>query len=84
MARDLTPEDRGKTVMNAEGHRIGTISDVQEGRGHVETDNDSEGLTDKLKSALGWDDSDDTDDTHELRNEDVDSVDDDGVHLRGA
>lgn len=78
MARDFTDDDRGKPVVDHEGTRLGSITDVRDGRGHVETDDDSS-LTDKLKSALGWDD---TDDSHELQNDHVDSVDDNEVRLR--
>lgn len=81
MTRDLTADDRGKPLVGPEGTPIGTITHVQDGRGHVETDDNSAGLTDKLKSALGWDGSDD-EDTHELRNDHVDSVNDDEVRLR--
>lgn len=79
MARELTTDDRDKTVVTAEGRRVGTVSDVDGGRARVTTDDDSEGLTDKLKSVLGWDDSEDT---HDLRNDDVDSVTDDEIRLR--
>ena len=78
MARDFTDNDRGKGVFDHDGNRIGSITNVNDGRGTVETDDDSS-LTDKLKSALGWDDSDDT---HELRNDDVDTIDDNEVRLR--
>ena len=78
MARDFTDDDRGKSVVDHQGNRIGSITDTRDGRGIVETDDDSS-LTDKLKSALGWGDSDDS---HELRNDHVDSVNDDEVRLR--
>ena len=78
MARDFTDDDRGKSVFDHEGNRVGSVTDTRDGKGIIETDDDSS-LTDKLKSALGWNDSDDT---HELRNDDVESVDDDGVRLR--
>ena len=78
MTREFTDEDRGKPVHNPYGTHIGKISDVRDGRGQVEIE-DASSLTEKLKSALGWDDSDDT---YELRSEDVDSVTDDEVRLR--
>lgn len=82
MARDLTDEDVDKPVVTPEGAPIGTLSDVRDGRGRVTPDDDSESLTDEIKSMLGWDDSDDSDGTHELRNDDIDSVTDDEVRLR--
>ncbi|EMA46715.1 hypothetical protein [Halococcus saccharolyticus] len=78
MARDLTDDDRGKSVVDHEGNRIGSVTDTENGKGIIETNDDSS-LTDKLKSALSWDDSDDS---HELQNDHVDSVNDDEVRLR--
>ncbi|WP_101295638.1 hypothetical protein [Halegenticoccus soli] len=79
MAREFTTDDAEKPVVTAEGTRVGTISEVRDGRARVTpTDDESEGLTDKIKSMLGWDDADET---HELRREHVDAVDDE-VRLR--
>lgn len=78
MARDFTDDDKGKSVVDDEGNRLGRVTDVQDGNGIIETDDDSS-LTEKLKSALSWDDSGDT---HELRSDDVDSVNDNEVRLR--
>ena len=79
MARDLTDDDRNKDVVTSDGTRIGTVSDIREGQARVIPDTDSGGLTDKIKSMLGWDDSDED---QTLRNDDVDSVNDDEVRLR--
>ena len=79
MARDLTDDDRDKDVVTAGGTRVGTVSGVQDGQARVTPDNDSGGLTDKIKSMLGWDDSDED---QTLRNDDVDSVNDNEVRLR--
>lgn len=79
MARKFTDDDRDKEVVTADGDRIGTIHDVHDGRAKVRRDEDSEGLTDKIKDMLGWGDDDDE---HELRDEHVDSYDDDRVRLR--
>ena len=79
MARDLTDDDRNKDVVTSNGTRIGTISNIREGQARVTPDTDSGGLTDKIKSMLGWDDSDED---QTLRNDDVDSVNDDEVRLR--
>jgi len=77
MTRDINSDDVGKRVVTSEGTHVGEVSDVRNGNAHVRTSDDSD-LTDKVKSMLGWDDSDDT---HELRNEHVDRVDDE-VRLR--
>ena len=79
MARDLTNDDRDKDVVTAGGTRVGTVSGVQDGQARVTPATDSGGLTDKIKSMLGWDDSDED---QTLRNDDVDSVNDDEVRLR--
>ncbi|MDS0298183.1 hypothetical protein NDI76_05470 [Halogeometricum sp. S1BR25-6] len=79
MARtNFTDDDRNKDVVTADGTRVGTVHDVNDGRATVDRDNDSDGLTDKLKDMLGWDD----DDSNELRDEHVDSYDDDRIRLR--
>jgi hypothetical protein len=79
MARKFSDDDRNKEVVTAEGDRIGTIHDVNDGRATVKRDDDSDGLTDKIKDMLGWGDDDD----NELRDEHVDSYDDDNrVRLR--
>lgn len=83
MAHEFTDEDHGRPVRTDDGERIATISDVQDGRAHVESD---EGLTDTIKEALGWDDDGDGDDdggrTHELSDSAIERVDDDGVWIR--
>lgn len=78
MAREFTSDDHGKNVVTAEGDRLGTISDVREGRAHIERDENTS-LTEKVKSMLGWNDSDDT---HELQQDHVDRVDENEVRLR--
>ena len=79
MARDFTDDDRGSSVFDNNGNRIGTVNDVQDGNALIDTSDGDSGILDDLTDALGWDDDDDT---HELRSEDVNSYDDDGVHLR--
>ena len=78
MARNFTDDDRGKDVVTSDGDRIGTINDVRDDRATVDRDNDRD-LTDKVKDMLGWGDDDDA---NEIRNEHVDSYDDNQVRLR--
>ncbi|MWG36922.1 hypothetical protein [Halomarina oriensis] len=83
MKRAFDENDVGKPVFSAENDRIGTVSSIHgddEHRANVRRDDDSDGLTDKIKDMLGWDDDDDE---HELRSDDVDRQEDDGVYLRG-
>ena len=77
MARNFTDDDRDKNVVTSEGNRIGTINDVNDDRATVKRDKDKS-LTDKVKDMLGWDD----DDSNEIRNEHVDTVNDNEVRLR--
>lgn len=82
MSRNFEENDVGKPVFSAQNDRIGTVSSIDgddEQRAHVRRDDDSDGLTDKIKDMLGWDDDNDE---HELRSDDVERHDDDGVHLR--
>lgn len=78
MVRDFTDDDRGKSVVDYQGNRLGSITDTRDGNGVIETD-DSSSLTDKIKSALNWNDDDDS---HQLRSDDVDTINDDEVRLR--
>ncbi|RJT04354.1 hypothetical protein [Halococcus sp. IIIV-5B] len=79
MARDFTDDDRGSGVFDHAGNRVGTVNDVRDGNARVDTSDSDSGVLDSIKDALGWNDNDDT---HELRGDDVDSYDDDGIHLR--
>ena len=53
MAHEFTDEDRGRPVRNDDGERIATVSDVEDGRANVESE---EGITDAIREKLGWDD----------------------------
>lgn len=83
MAHEFTDEDREKPVRTDDGERVGTVSDVTDGRASVEED---DGITDAIKEKLGWGDEDDEDGgsgrTHELSDEAIERVDDDGVWVR--
>ncbi|MDL5362084.1 hypothetical protein [Halalkalicoccus sp. NIPERK01] len=76
MAHEFTDEDRDKPVRVVDGERVGTVSDVRDGRASVEED---EGITDAIKEKLGWDDDDGS---HELGDAAIERVDDDGVWIR--
>jgi TRAP-type uncharacterized transport system substrate-binding protein len=81
MAREFEADDEGKTITTAAGAPIGTISSIEGDRARV-TPDDSEnsGLTEKVKSALGWDDSEGD---QELEKDFVQDADDERVRLRG-
>lgn len=77
MAHEFTDEDRNKPVRTVDGERIGTVSDVSDGRASVE---EEEGLADAIKEKLGWNDGEDG--SYELSDAAIDRVDDDGVWIR--
>lgn len=74
MAEEFTEEDTGKSVVTAEGDRIGTISEVSDGRATVETEeDDQDNITDHIRDMLGWNESSDP---NELEGAQVDRNDD--------
>lgn len=80
MSAKFTDDDRDKPVYTSSGDRIGTVNDVNDDTARVRRDEDSdEGMFDKVKDALGWDDDSDE---HDLRSDDVDRREDDGIYLR--
>ena len=76
---DQNDIDSGMDVYDAHGDEVGTVATVEDDTAYVDLD---PGLTDEVKSSLGFGDTDD--DTYALRDEMVDTVDDDGVHLQGT
>ncbi|WP_435154169.1 PRC-barrel domain containing protein [Haladaptatus sp. DFWS20] len=75
-ATQITDDDEGKKVVDQNGDEVGIVSNVQHGTAHVDP---NPGLTDKVKSKLGWGDKDE--DTYPLQAEMVQSVTDDEVRL---
>ena len=73
----LTENDKGKRVVNANGDKIGMISDVRGGTAYVDP---NPGITDRIKSKLGWSDSDADD--YPLDRTKIDRVTDDEVRLK--
>lgn len=77
MTTQITDDDEGKRVVDESGDQVGIVSDVQHGTAHVDPD---PGITDKVKSKLGWGDRDE--DTYPLQDEMVSSVTDDEIRLQ--
>ncbi len=71
--------DAGMDVYDTHGEEVGTVATVEDDTAYVDLD---PGLTDEVKSSLGFGDTDE--DTYALRDEMVDTVDSDGVHLQGT
>jgi hypothetical protein len=76
MATQITDDDEGKKVVDESGDEVGIVSDVQHGTAHIDP---NPGITDKVKSKLGWGDRDE--DTYPLQEEMISSVTDDEIRL---
>jgi len=72
----LTDDDEGKRVVNASGVKIGMVSAVEDGMAHVDP---APGITDTIRSKLGWGKADDAD--YVLESHRIDSVTDDEIRL---
>ncbi|EFW90284.1 hypothetical protein ZOD2009_19543 [Haladaptatus paucihalophilus DX253] len=76
MVTEITDDDEGKKVVDESGDEVGIVADVQHGTAHVDP---NPGVTDKVKSKLGWGDRDE--DTYPLQEEMVSSVTDDEIRV---
>lgn len=72
----LTEADEGKEVVNSDGDMIGRVVKVEHGKAHVDPD---PGLTDTIRSKLGW--GDDDQDDYVLNTSSIERVSDDEIHL---
>lgn len=72
----ISPDDEGKKVVNRDGDTIGMVSDVRGDHMYVDPD---PGVTEKIKSKLGWEEVDEDD--YAVKEHDIDTVTDDEVRL---
>ena len=70
MTQNITIDDKEKSVVLADGTQTGTISGIQDGQVWV-IPNENADLAEVVKSALGCND---TDDAHDLRSDDVETI----------
>ncbi len=78
MARtNLTDDDEGKQIVNAMGDEVGIVTEVHGNTAHVDPD---PGVTDTIKSKLGWDSADQDD--FMVEEDDIARVTDDEIRLR--
>jgi len=75
----ITDDDKGKSVVDSHGEKIGMVTEVKSGTAHVNAD---PGLTDSIRSKLGWDDADQDDYT--LEEDRVHTVTDDEIRLKDS
>lgn len=78
MSANFTDDDEGKTVVSADGDKIGTVAEVRGDTVHVDPES---GMTDTIKNKLGWGEADE--DTYPLTEDRVDTVTDDEIRLQG-
>jgi hypothetical protein len=77
MCATFSADDEGKDVVNANGDQIGIVSEVDAGTAYVDPD---PGITDSLKSQLGWGDADE--ETYPIDESNVEAVTDREIRLR--
>jgi hypothetical protein len=77
MTLNIDESLEGNRVVNANGDEVGMISSVRGGTAYVDPD---PGLTESIKSKLGWEDVDSDD--YPLREEAIDFVEEDEIHLK--
>lgn len=77
MARHFEAKDQGKKVMTTEGDVVGTIENVSGEAAHVKPD---AGLSKATRGKLGW--TNPSEDVYEIRNQHVEEIADDGIHLK--
>ncbi|MFP9192019.1 PRC-barrel domain containing protein [Natronosalvus vescus] len=76
MSARFSGDDQGKTVVNANGDRIGIVEDVRDGTAYVNPD---PGMADTIKSKLGWGDV--SGENYELDDTNVERITDDEIRL---
>jgi len=74
---NLTNDDQGKHVVNSNGDTVGMISKVEGNTAHVDPD---PGITDKIRSTLGWEDKDA--DEYALTGDHISEITNDEVRLK--
>lgn len=73
---ELTTDDEGKTVVTGDGDTVGMITGVEGSMAYVDPD---PGMTDQIKSMLGWEDVQQED--YSIDESRVEDVTDDEVRL---
>lgn len=74
---ELTDEDEGKAVVRG-NESIGRVVEVDHSTAYVDPD---PGITDTIKSKLGWGDQED-EDTYPLQEAGIESITDDQIRLK--
>ncbi|MUV86143.1 PRC-barrel domain containing protein [Natronomonas sp. CBA1123] len=75
--KHVTDDDEGKAVVDAHGEKIGMVTEVRSGTAYVNAD---PGITDTIRSKLGWGDADQDD--YALEENRIHTVTDDEIRLK--
>lgn len=75
----VTDDDEGKAVVDSSGREIGMVTEVDSGVAYVNAD---PGLTDSIRSKLGWGDADE--DEYALEEDRIHTVTDDEIRLKDS
>jgi hypothetical protein len=75
--KHVTDDDEGKAVVDAHGEKIGMVTEVRSGTAYVNAD---PGITDTIRSKLGWGDADQED--YALEENRIHTVTDDEIRLK--
>lgn len=76
MVAQVTEDEEGKTVVAADGERIGRVEQVRNGTARVDVDAE---VAHSIKSAMAWDDQDQ--DTFKLQDSAIERITDDELRL---
>lgn len=76
-AFEITDDEVGKDIVNADGEKIGMVTEVRHGTAYVDPD---PSLTDKLMAKLGWEHTDD--EAYPLQKSQIEEITDDEIRLR--
>lgn len=76
MTTRLDKSDVGKRVVNEHGDDMGVLVGIRDGTGYVDPDT---GLTETIKTKLGWDSIDDED--YPIPEESIETITDDEIRL---
>ena len=74
--KHVTDDDQGKAVVDSNGREIGMVTEVKSGTAYVNPD---PGLTDTIRSTLGWGDADEDD--YALEENRIHTITDDEIRL---
>lgn len=77
MRTNITDDDAGKAIVNADGEKVGMVSEVRGNTAFVDPD---PGITDSLRSKLGWGEAEEGD--FRLEADRIDTITDDEIRLK--